>query len=188
MQTGHFWDCRTRLGNGLGPRLDPPKKRPCTTLVRLVGCMTNTGSPVSIMLFDWDTFRSDVFLLKWQSVTTGILKPQGAVSQALNLFRGVGFIAWCPSLGECRRARDIFGTARRVLAKTALCHSWVPLSYGLVPHLSKKLSKLPLWYAWRGVRQIPTHPLVRSQSNKGRLEAVRPPTSAGPPSGGRAAL
>ena len=22
---------------------------------------------------------------------------------------------------------------------------WVPLSYGLVPHLSKKLSKLPLW-------------------------------------------
>ena len=30
-------------------------------------------------------------------------------------------------------------------------------------------------------------PLVRAQSNKGWLEAVRPPASAGPPSSGQAA-
>ena len=34
---------------------------------------------------------------------------------------------------------------------------------------------------------VRAHPLVRTQSNKGRFEAVRPPISAGPPSGGRVA-
>ena len=43
---------------------------------------------------------------------TGILEPQGAVPQALSLFRGIDLIAWCPFLGECLYgARDIFGTA-----------------------------------------------------------------------------
>ena len=36
----HFWECRTRLGYGPAPR--PTLKRPCATLVRLVGRPTNT--------------------------------------------------------------------------------------------------------------------------------------------------
>ena len=36
----HFWDCRTRLG--YGPSTGPTKKRPCATLVRLVGRIANT--------------------------------------------------------------------------------------------------------------------------------------------------
>ena len=57
------------------------------------------GSP----LVDWVThgrpcwrvpIQPGMSLLRWQSVMTGILEPQGAVPQALILFGGVGFIAW----------------------------------------------------------------------------------------------
>ena len=39
--------------------------------------------------------------------------------QALTLFRGDKFIAWCPFLGECRWARGIFGATGYIWA-TAL--------------------------------------------------------------------
>ena len=67
------------------------------------------------MLLDWDTFRPGVSLLRWQSVMTGILEPQGAVPHALTLLGGVRFIAWylrCPFLGECRRVSRHFWDCR----------------------------------------------------------------------------
>ena len=117
----------------------------------------------------------------------GIFEPQGAVPQALNLLGGAGFITWRLRrhlLGKYRRG--IIGAAGRVRT-TALRLD--PRRKGLVPYLSR-------W--WDGRQISLDHPLLpaeafqsgicagRSKLN-GRLVAKRPPASAGPLFGRRAA-
>ena len=44
----HFWDCQGHVG--FGPAPGPTLKRPCATLVHLVGRITNISSPIGMIL------------------------------------------------------------------------------------------------------------------------------------------
>ena len=85
----HFWSHQTRLS--FGPDPDPPKKWPCATLIRLLGCSSNTDCP-AISHFD------QLYLgehgsgrmcpgcrSSWSMCTlTGILDSQGSVPPGSN--------------------------------------------------------------------------------------------------------
>ena len=104
--------------------LDPPKRRPSAALVLLVGCMTNTDTPASIMQLDLDTFRLAMLASHCPGgcvlaqVAVGNdqhLRASGGRPQALTYFGGVSFITWHlrhPSLGECRWSPRHFGDCR----------------------------------------------------------------------------
>ena len=81
---------------------DPPQKRPCATLARLVGQSTNTA---------WSTPASCRVFFSWLSgIRAGwliFLSLRGPSPQALTFFGGVSFTAWSlkrSSLGEYRRS------------------------------------------------------------------------------------
>ena len=55
----HFWECRVHLGYGPSP--EPTLKRPCATLVRLVGRKTNTVE-IKVVSYFLDNFLREVSL------------------------------------------------------------------------------------------------------------------------------
>ena len=103
---------------GFGPAIRPTLKTALCHILTLVGRRINNGAIFSSVAFCPVVGRSRTAVVACCMIRSGVfhhwiqhLWPQGAFSQALTLFEGVGFIARSPKKGNAEGARGIFGTA-----------------------------------------------------------------------------